>query len=65
MEKTIQDNENNPRMQCNMCGQWKRLFGRGEQIFYGGCVLEKQGGDPHTENVCEDCCKKHHYPNLK
>jgi hypothetical protein len=50
----------NPRMQCTICGQWKRLHGRvnGEQIqrFFGSCDFT---GDEHLAghgDVCHECC---------
>ncbi len=55
----------NPRIQCSVCGQWKRLHGVDEkgyaiQRFYGGCRATK--GDHIAGNkidVCDECCKKH------
>lgn len=55
----------NPRLQCPVCGQWMRLYGRDRdgriiQRFYGGCTythgdhLAGPGPDP---SVCEQCCK--------
>lgn len=54
---------NNPRLQCSVCGRWKRLhtkrLGRAAQIFYGGCEYSS-GGDhlagDHVD-VCDDCCR--------
>jgi len=59
-------NHSNPRLQCVVCGQWKRLHTRDpqpphglRQIFFGGC--QYSGGDhlaaKHGDNdVCESCC---------
>lgn len=59
----------NPRIQCVVCGEWKRLHLREErgglkQTFYGGCIyadggdhLARRGDGPTADNdVCEDCC---------
>lgn len=55
----------NPRLQCIVCGQWKRLHGRDKdgnvvQRFYGGCTYSNgdhlfriDGSDP---DVCHACC---------
>lgn len=57
----------NPRIQCVVCGKWKRLHTRSEQpphglhqTFFGGCEynagndhLAKKGDD---NDVCELCC---------
>jgi hypothetical protein len=54
----------NPRLQCVVCGKWKRLRDQrtGAQRFYGGCVYA-HGGDHLARkgtdhDVCEDCCHK-------
>lgn len=60
-------NATNPRVQCSVCGQWKRLNCKPEmspggyerrQRFFGGCAHSK-GGDhlagDHID-VCDDCC---------
>lgn len=57
----------NPRIQCSVCGEWKRLFAKSDnpvhghkQLFFGGCGATE--GD-HTAgdkmDVCEECCLKH------
>lgn len=55
---------NNPRLQCSVCGKWKRLRRRTDdargfnQNFYGGCQHNK-GGDHlagDKSDVCTDCC---------
>lgn len=53
--------ENNPSMQCSVCGQWKRLHGTDEngvaiQRFYSCCG--KSGEHVHEKEVCDDCCKQ-------
>lgn len=61
MHSNIRDeNSNNPRMQCSVCGQWKRLHGIDEQgnaiqRFYSCCG--EHGEFEHDENVCDECCK--------
>lgn len=57
----------NPRVQCSVCGQWKRQNASQPEMspggyertqrFFGGCAYT--GGDhlagDHTD-VCDDCC---------
>jgi hypothetical protein len=60
----------NPSLQCSVCGQWKRLFGKdGEgnavQRFYSCC---EQNGKivEHESDVCDECCRvKGKCPNNK
>jgi hypothetical protein len=55
----------NPRLQCDVCGKWKRLHLKdGRQSFYGGCGVNiaKSNNQDHTaagdsQDVCEDCCR--------
>jgi len=54
-------------MQCSVCGQWKRLFGKDEngnwiQRFYSCC---EQGGKviDHEKPVCNECCGSGKCPN--
>lgn len=57
----------NPRLQCVVCGQWKRLHTKSPQpphdmcqTFFGGCKYS--GGGDHLagrlgdNDVCEECC---------
>jgi hypothetical protein len=56
----------NPRVQCSVCGQWKRLHCheytskggyKANQTFFGGCAYTRGdhlAGD-HVD-VCDDCC---------
>lgn len=50
----------NPRMQCSVCGRWKRLYGEDfengglYERFYAACG--QNGEYEHVENVCHDCC---------
>jgi hypothetical protein len=58
----------NPRLQCSVCGKWKRGHRKTEhpnhpgwtQNFYGSCAHNDNGdhlaGD-HAD-VCVDCCDK-------
>lgn len=56
----------NPRLQCSVCGQWKRLQTNDPDRpyrFYGGCgftggdhLAGKVGADGCRE-VCTDCCE--------
>jgi uncharacterized protein YcgI (DUF1989 family) len=55
---------NNPRLQCSVCGKWKRLYRHGKdehgthQTFYGGCQATENdhlAGD--GMDVCHECCK--------
>lgn len=57
----------NPRLQCVVCGQWKRLHTKDpqpphdlKQTFFGGCQYS-DGGDHlahkgSDHDVCELCC---------
>lgn len=58
---TKRGDRENPRLQCVVCGKWKRLYiAGGIQSFYGGCEYNELGdhlaskGNDH--DVCEDCC---------
>lgn len=55
----------NPRLQCSVCGQWKRVHLNADhpnhpgwrQGFFGGCAFTKGdhlAGD--RADVCVDCC---------
>lgn len=50
----------NPRMQCDSCGRWSRVYLKdGKQFSYGRCGVTE--GD-HTaagpsQDVCESCCR--------
>lgn len=55
----------NPRMQCSVCGKWKRLYTKDRrppfdlhQTFFGGCTF---GGGDHLAgdhvDVCALCCE--------
>lgn len=55
------DMESNPRIQCSVCGQWKRLTrtngpDAGMQTFYPCCG--DNGQYEHAKPVCYECCKK-------
>lgn len=58
---------NNPRLQCSVCGQWKRLNVKkpyrslggyeARQVFFGGCSYtdgDHLAGD--RSDVCDGCC---------
>ena len=45
----------NPSIQCSVCGQWKRLHGKGVQRFYSCCGPNGEYG--HLKPVCDECCK--------
>jgi len=57
---------NNPRLQCSVCGKWRRLHCReyesiggykANQNFFGGCPYTKGdhlAGD--KMEVCDSCC---------
>lgn len=56
----------NPRIQCDCCGKWKRLHTKKNmppfdvrQSFMGGCSVD--GQDDHTaagksQDICNECC---------
>ena len=57
----------NPRIQCSVCGQWKRFYRREPdslhewtQNFYGGCHYNH--GNDHLagdkSDVCVECCDR-------
>lgn len=55
----------NPRLQCCVCGKWKRLNkSNGEQTFYGGCNfsngdhLAGKTGPDGCNDVCDECCER-------
>lgn len=63
--------KNNPRLQCCVCGQWKRLHmakrdmspGGYErsQRFFGACAYtegDHPAGKGPNQDVCDDCCHK-------
>jgi hypothetical protein len=62
---THERGQNNPRMQCDCCGKWKRIHAskpymskggyEATQIFFGGCSY---GNGDHLagHDVCDDCC---------
>lgn len=58
--------QENPSLQCSICGQWKRLFGKDKdgfhvQRFFGGCDLTTDREYiEHSPDVCAECCKEHH-----
>ena len=68
MAQHIADNfSTNPRLQCVVCGRWKRVYTRDarpphdlRQTFFGGCEYSNGGdhlaGKPGDNDVCEDCC---------
>ena len=55
----------NPRLQCSVCGKWKRLHQKAKkppfdsnQNFFGGCHFT--GGDHlagDKVDVCVECCE--------
>jgi hypothetical protein len=55
----------NPRIQCSVCGKWKRLHTKDKrppydlrQTFFGGCSYangDHLAGD--RIDVCADCCE--------
>jgi len=62
----------NPRMQCVVCGKWKRMIcknkvtGEDEQVFFGACDYAIEShvySDTHLaakdgdDYVCHPCCK--------
>lgn len=59
----------NPRLQCSVCGNWKRLHGRddtGAMVyrFFGGCGHnagnDHLSGRPSADgcnDVCDSCCQ--------
>jgi hypothetical protein len=62
----------NPRLQCSVCAEWKRLHGRdpvtGRMIyrFFGGCSYnhgnDHLAGKANTDgciDVCDTCCHIH------
>ena len=56
----------NPRIQCSICGKWKRLHGTDKngiaiQRFFGGC----NSGGEHRKDICQECCDKHHISNCE
>lgn len=66
MVRQIDKGKNNPRMQCSVCGKWRRLHCKpyqslggytAEQTIHGGCSHnngDHLAGD-HV-NVCDWCC---------
>jgi hypothetical protein len=57
MEGKAMDNEDNPRMQCNRCGKWYRLYKNEEQWMWPGCI----SGDIYVEiyhNICGTCLQE-------
>jgi len=54
----------NPRVQCDVCGQWKRVHRKLDhpahpgwtQNFYGGCSYYDGGDHLAGNDVCVDCC---------
>jgi hypothetical protein len=58
--------EDNPRLQCERCGKWRRLITKGEQIMFPYYVEGADGEwvDCLYDNLCEPCrtvldqCKK-------
>jgi hypothetical protein len=56
-------NQNNPSIQCSVCGRWMRLHGKDDQgqaiqRFYGCCEDEVGNHYDHKKEVCDDCCKE-------
>ncbi len=52
----------NPSIQCSVCGQWKRLHGKDKdgiaiQRFYSCCLSESGHEVEHVKPVCDECCK--------
>jgi hypothetical protein len=53
----------NPRIQCSVCGEWKRQRSGDRELFYGSC-RQNSGGDHLVGNsddqgvrdVCAECC---------
>lgn len=58
-------NAANPRIQCSVCGKWKRLHTKDRhppfdlrQTFFGGCSFtngDHLAGD--KSDVCAECCQ--------
>ncbi len=49
----------NPSLQCSVCGEWKRLHGKDKdgnriQRFYSCCG--ENGCNEHVNPVCTNCC---------
>ena len=52
-------NTNNPRLQCEHCGKWRRLITNGDQcMFYWAPEHEGFVGDRVYQNICIWCIDK-------
>ena len=53
MPDYIEDNSQNPRVQCHMCAKWMRIYNaNGDQLMFGG------DSNPCGQ-ICRKCMDKH------